>query len=170
MDIKQFEVLVRYNIWATERLTHALKNISDQDFSRPCGLFFNSICGTLNHLLVGEHYFWYRRFTNLPIASDIQLSTVIETDKNKLLNLLNQSTRYWNKFLNQFVDKDFPKQLDYLTSIGKAMSLPYAETLMHVFHHGTHHRGQVTAILTSMSYPCPELDMVYMIAEEAGYV
>ena len=46
------------------------------------------------------------------------------------------------------------------------MSLPYAATLLHVFNHGTHHRGQVTAVLTSMGYPCTEMDMVYMLIEK----
>nr|WP_272909120.1 DinB family protein [Acinetobacter nectaris] len=47
------------------------------------------------------------------------------------------------------------------------MSLSYVDVLLHVFQHSTHHRGQVTAALTIMGYPCPELDLVYMLAEES---
>ena len=46
------------------------------------------------------------------------------------------------------------------------MSLPFAATLLHVFNHGTHHRGQITAALTSMGYHCPEIDLVNMLVEE----
>ena len=60
----------------------------------------------------------------------------------------------------------FGHDLHYKTSAGQEMSLPYAATLLHVFNHGTHHRGQVTAALTSMGYPCPEMDMVYMLIEK----
>ena len=46
---------------------------------------------------------------------------------------------------------------------GTAASLPFAATLTHVFNHGTHHRGQVTAALTALGQPCPELDLVYYL-------
>lgn len=56
--------------------------------------------------------------------------------------------------------------LDYQTSTGQPKSLPYAATLLHVFNHGTHHRGQISAALTAMGYPCLELDLVYMLVEQ----
>ena len=42
-------------------------------------------------------------------------------------------------------------------------SLPFAPALLHVFNHGTHHRGQITAALTALGQPCPELDLVYFL-------
>ena len=32
--------------------------------------------------------------------------------------------------------------------------------------HGVHRRGQITAALTAMGQPAPELDMVYMLQAE----
>jgi uncharacterized damage-inducible protein DinB len=48
------------------------------------------------------------------------------------------------------------------------MDLPYAATLAHVFNHGTHHRGQVTAALTALGRPAPEIDLVWMLVGEKG--
>jgi hypothetical protein len=45
--------------------------------------------------------------------------------------------------------------------------LAFAATLAHVFNHSTHHRGQITAALTAMGQPAPELDMVYMLQAPA---
>ena len=45
-------------------------------------------------------------------------------------------------------------------------TLPFAQTLAHVFKHSTHHRGQITAALTAMGQPAAELDMVYMLQAE----
>ena len=45
-------------------------------------------------------------------------------------------------------------------------TLPFGATLAHVFNHNTHHRGQITAALTAMGQPAPELDMVYMLQAE----
>jgi uncharacterized damage-inducible protein DinB len=44
--------------------------------------------------------------------------------------------------------------------------LPFAATLVHVFHHISHHRGHITAAMTAMGQPAPELDMVYMLQAE----
>ena len=57
--------------------------------------------------------------------------------------------------------------LSYTTMRGTSATLPFAATLAHVFNHGTHHRGQITAALTRLSLPCPELDLVYLLQEEA---
>jgi uncharacterized damage-inducible protein DinB len=36
-----------------------------------------------------------------------------------------------------------------------------------VFNHGTHHRGQITAALTAMGRPCPELDLVWLLQADS---
>ena len=52
----------RYHVWATHRLLDAVSRVSDEDYKRDVGLFFKSIHGTLNHLLVGECLLWQQRF------------------------------------------------------------------------------------------------------------
>ena len=57
--VAHFTQLARYNVWATERLLDAVRALPDDDYRRDVGLFFKSIHGTLNHLLVGEHCLLY---------------------------------------------------------------------------------------------------------------
>lgn len=61
----------------------------------------------------------------------------------------------------------FVGTLDYTTLRGHPAALPFVPTLAHVFNHGTRHRGQITAALTALGLPCPELDWVYMLQAEA---
>jgi uncharacterized damage-inducible protein DinB len=48
------------------------------------------------------------------------------------------------------------------------VALPFAATLAHVFNHATHHRGQITAALTAAGHAAPELDLVYLLQQEAA--
>jgi uncharacterized damage-inducible protein DinB len=58
-----FTHLAHYNVWATERLLNGVEAITESDYLRDVGLFFKSVHGTLNHLLVGEHMLWFPRFS-----------------------------------------------------------------------------------------------------------
>ncbi|NCI78801.1 DinB family protein [Acinetobacter kanungonis] len=165
MDLKTFELLARYNVWSTRKLNQVLKSVSDADFNAECGLYFKSISGTLNHLLVGEHYLWFPRFLG-KTSPVLKLNTIIENDKDKLIYQLEDKDHNWIDFLRDVDVEKFNYDLKYKTSSGKDMSLPYAATLLHVFNHGTHHKGQITTALTSMGYLCPEMDLVCMLIEE----
>ena len=166
MSNQNLLIMAQYNIWATARLTHSLQPISGEDFHKDLGLFFKSIAGTLNHLLLGEHYLWFSRFKE-GTSPTIALDTILHSDKNTLLNELNLKSQNWIDFIQQLDDERLKGQLTYRRVNGEQLTLPFAATLMHVFNHGTHHRGQITAALTMMGYPCPELDLVYMLAEQA---
>ncbi len=57
-----FDQLAAYNRWANRRLYADAASLPDDVRKRPVGLFFGSVHGTLNHLLVAD-YIWMRRFT-----------------------------------------------------------------------------------------------------------
>lgn len=166
MNKDSFRILAQYNIWATQRLCESLKVVSDDDFNKDVGLYFKSIVGTLNHLLLGEHYLWYSRFKQ-GVSPAIALNTMIQTGKTLLLDELQEKSKNWIEFLEQLDEKTLNADLTYKRVSGQELTLPYAATLMHVFNHGTHHRGQITAAMTGLGYACPELDLVYMLVEQS---
>lgn len=165
MDQQHLLVLAEYNVWATLRLSESLKQVTEQDLNRDIGLFFKSILGTLNHLLVGEHYVWYPRFKDgiSPVRS---LSEIIEPDAQNCINQLIDKSYFWIDFIRELKQERLLGNLDYQRANGEALNLPFIATLIHVFNHGTHHRGQITAAMTMMGYSCSELDLVNMLVEQ----
>jgi uncharacterized damage-inducible protein DinB len=161
-----FQTLARYNVWATHRLLEAVEKISDEEYRRDVGLFFKSIHGTLNHLLVTEHMLWYPRFARGE-SPKIALDAEIEPVRERLAQALRGGSGNWKPLIESFDNERFGGNLSYTTTKGIALSLPFAMTLTHVINHGTHHRGQVTAALTMLGQPCPELDLVWMLQEES---
>ena len=163
-----FSQLARYNQWATARLLDAVAALPEADYRRDAGLFFCSIHGTLNHLLVGEHLLWFVRFSE-GASPRVALDAEVEADRKALALRLQEGAARWPPLIVTWPAERWGGTLDYTTMRGTAASLPFAATLAHVFNHGTHHRGQITAALTALSQPCPELDLVYFLqAEQAG--
>jgi uncharacterized damage-inducible protein DinB len=164
---RHFGGMVRYHVWATHRLLEAVSRVSAADYQRDVGLFFKSIHGTLNHMLVTEHLLWYARFAK-GASPVLALDSEIEPDRERLAQALKGGSANWTPLIASWTAERFDGHLDYRTSKGDPLSLPFAATLAHVFNHATHHRGQITAALTAMGQPCPELDMVYfLLAEQA---
>jgi uncharacterized damage-inducible protein DinB len=163
------QTLARYHLWATRRLlAEHIAPLPDADYRRDCGLFFKSIHGTLNHLLVVESQIWLRRFAHGESPQGVSLSAEIEPDRARLAQRLLDTAQQWVDFTRSLPAARLDAPLRYTNSKGVLMSLPFAPTLAHVFNHGTHHRGQISAALTAMGRAAPELDIVYMLQSEAA--
>ena len=78
-------------------------------------------------------------------------------------SVVREGAARWAPLIASFKPDRWSGTLDYTTMRGTAASLPFAATLAHVFNHGTHHRGQITAALTALDQPSPELDLVYFL-------
>ncbi len=165
--VTHFTQLARYNQWATARLLDAVAAVAEADYRRDLGLFFKSIHGTLNHLLVGEHLLWFRRFDE-GVSPKLALDAELEQDRVALAERLQAGAARWTPLIARWPAERFADQLAYTTMRGTPASLPFAATLAHVFNHGTHHRGQITAALTALGQPCPELDLVYFLQTEVA--
>jgi uncharacterized damage-inducible protein DinB len=62
MTKEKFEQLAAYNRWANARLYAAALGLSDQSYRLHVGVFFGSLHGTLNHLLLTDRL-WLKRLT-----------------------------------------------------------------------------------------------------------
>ncbi len=161
-----FTTLARYNLWATQRLLAAVDKLDDVSYRKDVGLFFKSIHGTLNHMLVGEHLLWYPRFAK-GLSPKLTLDMEAEPVRERLGQALKGGAANWQPLIESWPTERFEGKLSYTTTRGQALSLPFVPTLAHVFNHGTHHRGQITAAMTALGQPCPVLDLVFMLQEEA---
>ncbi|MDE1947121.1 MAG: GNAT family N-acetyltransferase [Burkholderiales bacterium] len=162
----QLQMLARYNLWATRRLYEQVDDLSEADYRRAAGLFFGSVHGTLNHLLVGEHLLWRVRFAE-GHSPKLALDAEAEPDRARLRERLVEGALAWLPLIEVWPEARLHGRLEYRSTSGREMNLPFAATLTHVFNHGSHHRGQITAALTAMGRPCPELDLVAMLQQEA---
>ena len=167
MTLDLLRDFARYDRWATERVLAAADRLTDADYRGDVGLFFKSVHGTLNHLLVAQHQLWFRRFS-FGESPRVELDAEVETDRHRLRAALLDGCDAWGGLVAGLDDARLSGRLDYTTMRGQPVSLPYAPTLLHVFNHGTHHRGQISAGVTRLGHECPVLDMVAMLQSEVA--
>ncbi len=79
-----FAMLGRYNRWANRLLYAAAETLPDASYCEDRGVFFKSMKGTLNHLLVTDRI-WMHRFTGLGAAPD-RLDAILFDDLISLRN------------------------------------------------------------------------------------
>ncbi len=164
---EQLQTLARYDQWATRRLLEQVDALPEADYRRDAGLYFKSVHGTLNHLLLTGQELWFRRFAE-GASPALALDAEIEPDRARLRERLLQGSLAWLPMLEVWPESRLQGRIEYRRMNGEEVSLPFSATLLHVFNHATHHRGQVSAALTAMGRPAPVMDLVYMLQQESN--
>jgi uncharacterized damage-inducible protein DinB len=82
MTCDQFRELAAYNRWANARLYAAAIALPDAVYRQPVGVFFGSLHGTLNHLLLTDRL-WLKRLTGRGEHPN-KLDTILYEDRTDL--------------------------------------------------------------------------------------
>lgn len=139
-----FDQLAAYNRWANRRVYDDAASLPDATRKQAVGLFFGSVHGTLNHLLVTD-YIWMRRFTGEGPVPE-RLNQILYED---FAELRAAREREDERIFSFVIDTDeYGRELEYQNSSGKTFRQALGSALTHFFNHQTHHRGQVHAGLT----------------------
>jgi uncharacterized damage-inducible protein DinB len=158
--LEQFRHLAGYNAWANTRLYDAAARLTDEQLWRDIGLFFGSLGGTLNHILVADRV-WMKRFTGTGDHPD-KLNAILHRD----LPTLRAERDREDARIIAYADQLSAERLDQ-TFTYRMMTRPDMVTsrlwpdLLHFFNHQTHHRGQAHTGLSLLTREePPSLDMI----------
>ena len=155
--IHHFWQLTDYNSGANIRLYDAYAVLSDAELQRDRKGFFNSICGTLNQILVGG------RIGMAQFTDGVEPAT----DRVRELNALRPALFAEDDQIREFIeglDANFPEgKIVYVKNEGRMLKDTRYPLLAHFFNHQTHHRGQVHCMLNQAGVATPILDMQRVI-------
>ncbi len=177
----QFVRFAQYNSWFNGQLYDCVERLDDAERKRDRGAFFRSIHDTLDHILLCDRS-WLSRIERsaLPFASlanadlipDLRdLAQGVTQDFEALRSKRAATDTVLEAFVRELTPDLLERDLEYKNSKGTDFANPLWHVVAHIFNHQTHHRGQVTALLsqtgidpgmtdfliTSMM-PLPELD------------
>ncbi|MBC9249301.1 damage-inducible protein DinB [Pseudomonas alcaligenes] len=155
--------LLAYHGWAYARLLTALNTLDEAQYRAPCGLFFGSIHGTLNHLAVVDRIWLARVRGEAPPFTQLDVEAVSE--RAAMESFLQVGVAAWHNQLDGLTDVELLTPIAYCNMAGEPFQRPLLDIVSHLVNHGTHHRGQITAALTALGQPAPKLDYIYALTE-----
>lgn len=146
-----YQLMAEYNHWMNQKIYSVCAEIPDEKRKQDLGAFFQSIHGTLNHLLYGDKA-WMGRFTNNPFSVKIigqqlyaEFDDLRRERENTDLQILEWVKNLDSNWLNQ--PNEYVSNVDHQQYI-----LPTWVLVTHMFNHQTHHRGQVTTLIKQLGY------------------
>lgn len=156
-----FTKLAGYHLWAHDRLLKALEPMGDADYHGDQGLFFRSVHRTLNHLLLVDRL-WHGRLTGKPFAIT-GLDQELVPERAALARELRQAAATLKQLVEGLDDARLEAPSAYVDTEGKRREYSLCLQLAHAFNHATHHRGQVTAVITRLGLESPVMDLPYYL-------
>jgi uncharacterized damage-inducible protein DinB len=147
--LARYQMFAGYNAWCNERLYEAAAQVTDVDYRTDRGVFFKSLHGTLNHLLVGDRI-WMRRFTRQGEVPP-SLDAILHHDFVQLRTARRAEDERISRYVGALSEDDLAGTITYRTFVNpQNIEQGLAPALDHFFNHQTHHRGQAHALLSSL--------------------
>lgn len=155
--------MARYNAWQNTWIRDVVEGMDEEDLRRDRGAFFGSIFATLNHILWADQIWFFR--LGLGPAPTVEAKDHKETTPNiaawcaDRVEMDGRMTD-WARGVKA---SDLTGTLEWYSALKDApMENSRALSIMHMFNHQTHHRGQVHAMLTAAGKSTSDTDLPFM--------
>jgi uncharacterized damage-inducible protein DinB len=147
MRSEQVQVLAQYNAWMNGKLYATCMAMPDDERKRDRGAFFHSIHGTLNHILLADSV-WMGRFEGKPFAFR-GLDQELYASFDELHTSRAAMDERIERWAHGLTDAALAAKIEFTSAITKRTHTPTLWTVvLHFFNHQTHHRGQLTTLLS----------------------
>jgi len=147
MRAEHTRVLAAYNAWINDKLYAACATLPDEERKRNRGAFFGSIHGTLNHLLLADSI-WMGRFEGKPFAFR-GLDQELFASFDELRAQRREMDARIERWAGGLTEAALDAKLEFKSALTKKTHAPTLWKLVaHFFNHQTHHRGQITTLLS----------------------
>lgn len=156
-----------YSHWMNQRLYTVCAGMKDEERKCDLNTFFRSIHGTLNHILLVDRL-WFARIHNETIAIP-SFDQELFADFRDLDAARKSTDDDITSLIKSLKAQDFDRVISYTSLVSKTeTTLPLGIVMLHLFMHQTHHRGQVTAMISQLGYDYGSTDISYFVSSKWG--
>ncbi|KAF0804329.1 hypothetical protein A6D6_03166 [Alcanivorax xiamenensis] len=161
MWLSHYSTLALYNRWQNRQHYQLCAELDDTQRKADRGLFFHSIHGTLNHLLLADRL-WLGRFLDRPFPI-LGLDQELYEDFDQLRRERESTDQIILDYIAELKRTRLDDDLSYVSaSTGQLRSYPLRLCLTHFFNHQTHHRGQLTTAYSQLGHDVGVTDLIFM--------
>lgn len=171
--LSHIQLMSQYNHRLNYQVYEAAAHLSEEELSENKGAFFGSILGTLNHLMVAD-IIWLKRFSLHPahhsaldeireLAQPTSLDQLLYSNFPELTTERKKLDETIMSWCNQLTESDLQYNLPYKNMKGQPSVKALGSLILHFFNHQTHHRGQVTTLLSQEGLDVGVTDLLVLI-------
>jgi uncharacterized damage-inducible protein DinB len=161
-----FRRLARSALLSNARLQAACAALQPGEWDAPRVSFFPSLKATLNHILVIDRF-----YVDAVQGGTLGPAAWADPEPCATVEDLAKAQVAMDRTVVGFCDGLLAADLDRAVQIhrtGRVQVETLADTLMHIFLHDQHHRGQAHAMLSGTSVKPPQLDE-FLMADDARF-
>jgi len=154
------EILVAfaaYNRDANRAFVTLLTTLDEGVLRAECGAYYKSLLGTLEHIAQSE-LGWLRRFKGYFTYKSLEASPLLALTPESLAEkikggpaalypVLAELDGLLVSFAGELVEATLGIRVKYKNYKGEELERPYWNLVFHILNHGTHHRGEISALL-----------------------
>ena len=172
--VDNYRFLAKYNRWFNQQLYAACSRLSDEERQRDRGAFFGSVHRSLNHLVWGDTM-WLGRFAAqgsqfesltsdlLALPDGARYEIILSAEFSALRSHRDRLDAAIEAWVAE-MPENFPLQkMRYRTTKGVQREHPVWQAMSHFFNHQTHHRGQITTLLTQQGVDVGVTDLIALV-------
>src|SRR5579864_5323930 len=164
MSPEEMRVLYEFNAWANRRSMSAAATLPAEQFIKPMGSSFSSVCDTLAHIY-GAEWLWLERFqgrspSSLPDTAQFQDVASLQVRWTEFEPRL-------LSFVRGVTQADLDRVMEYKTLKFGVYKNPLWQSMQHLVNHGSYHRGQVTTLLRQLGAEPILTDLMHFYRERS---
>ncbi|PKH87193.1 DinB family protein [Colwellia sp. Bg11-28] len=169
---KNFKMMSLYNQRINSQLMAHCLTLPSETLEKDTHSFFPNIISYWNHILFGDLILMSRLASNnIANLSPLDLSAfpkpgspqdLYHTNLLDIALLRTQVDALLIRYCDNLTEEDCDRFITYTTTEGVAITKAVADVTQHIFNHQTHHRGQLTCVLSQagINYGCMDLPVI----------
>jgi len=162
MDRDILLALYTYNAYANRLVLETVAGLTDDEFTRQSSPSHQSVRTLLVHMIGSEAFF-------LKLCQGQPLPTAPATPPTlaEIQGYASQLPGEQESFLKSLDEASLGREITFQME-EQTLHLPVWQLLVQAFVHSTHHRGELSIVLSHLSHPLPTLDIIIPFVTWSG--
>ncbi|WDE01579.1 DinB family protein [Thalassomonas actiniarum] len=176
--VKNFRMLSRYNIRINRQLLGCCEQLSTQALTKESHSFFPNVISYWNHLLFGDLILLKRLAANNlagftlndfdTFPEPVSPQDIYHQELTDIRTLREQVDQVIVEFFANLTDDECAQLMSYTSTEGELITKCVADVCQHLFNHQSHHRGQLTCVLSQLGIDYGCMDLPVLVPEGSG--